>query len=78
MQVRVKTSSGAVVLLIGLPALAQPASHAGVGSIPASGAGDNVVHVGDPSWFIAGLVTGLVVGAVAGKVFGGSKSNSNS
>ena len=71
MQKRVQTFSGAIALLLaGLPAWAQT----GVASAPD---GSNTVHIPDPRWFIAGLITGLVVGAIGARVFGGSKSSTN-
>jgi len=75
MQKRVKTFSGAIVLLSGLPAWAQSGTQTTTASSAASAPdGPNTSHIGDPVWFIAGLATGLVVGAIGAKVFGGSKS----
>jgi len=72
MQKRVKTLSGAVVLLSGLPAWAQTGTASTVASAPD---GTNSTHIGDPGWFVAGLATGLIVGVIGAKVFGGSKSS---
>jgi hypothetical protein len=77
MQTRVKTYSGAIVLLSGLPAWAVAGTQTGAASTAASAPEDPPkITVGDPVWFIAGFVTGLVVGVVAAKVFGGSNSSS--
>ena len=75
MQKRVKTYSGAIVLLSGLPVWAQTGAASTVASAPD---GPNSTHIGDPGWFIAGLATGLVVGVIGAKVFGGSKSTAGS
>jgi hypothetical protein len=76
MQTKVRTHSGAIIVLSGLPALVQSAAaQTGASSPPSAPDGSNSTQIGDPGWFVAGFVTGLVVGAVAGKVFGGSKSN---
>jgi len=75
MNKRLKTYSGAIVFLSGLPAWAQSGTQTSTSSSAASAPdGPNTTHVGDPVWFIAGLATGLVVGALGAKVFGGSKS----
>jgi len=75
MQTRVRTFSGAIVVLSGLPAWAQSGAQTSAASTVASAPdGSNSTQIGDPVWFIAGLVTGLVVGAIGAKVFGGSKS----
>jgi hypothetical protein len=75
MQTRVKTYSGAVVFLSGLPAWTQSVAQTRATSTAASAPEDpNAFKVPDPGWFIAGFVTGVVVGVVAAKVFGGSKS----
>jgi len=71
MQTRLKTFGGVVVLLSTLPAWAQTVAASAAASAPD---GPNGVTIGDPVWFIAGLVTGLVVGAIGAKVLGGSKS----
>jgi hypothetical protein len=75
MPTRIKTYSGAIVLLSGLPAWAQSGTQTGTSSSAASApTGSNSTVIGDPGWFVAGLVTGLVVGAIGAKVFGSSKS----
>lgn len=75
MQTRLRTWSGAIVVVSGLPAWAQTGTQTGAASTAASAPeGPTVVKTGDPVWFIAGLVTGLVVGAIGAKVVGGSKS----
>jgi len=75
MQKRVKTFSGAIVLLSGLPVWAQSGTQTTTAASAASAPdGPNSTHIGDPVWFIAGLATGLVVGAIGAKVFGGSRS----
>lgn len=75
MQVRLRTQSGLIVLLTGLPAWAQTGTQTSTASVPASAPeGSNGTKVNDPTWFVAGFVTGLVVGAIGVKVFGGSKS----
>jgi hypothetical protein len=71
MQTRMRTYSGAIVLLSGLPAWAQGGTASSAASAPD---GPNIVHIPDPAWFVAGLATGLVIGAIGAKVFGGSKS----
>lgn len=77
MRTRVRTCSGAIVLLSGLPAWAQSGNQSTTASSPASApGGSNSIPIGDPVWFVAGFVTGLVVGAIGAKVFGGSKSTS--
>lgn len=77
MRTRVRTYSGAIVLLSGLPAWAQSGNQSTTASSAASApGGSNSIPIGDPVWFIAGFVTGLVVGAIGAKVFGGSKSTS--
>jgi hypothetical protein len=76
MQTRVRTFSGSVVLLSGVPAWAQGGSQTGTASSAASAPdGSNIVHIPDPAWFVAGLATGLVVGVIGAKVFGGSQAS---
>ena len=78
MQTRLRTWSGAIVLVSGLPAWAQTGTQTGAASTAASAPdAPSVIKTGDPVWFIAGLVTGLVVGAIGAKVFGGSKSSTS-
>lgn len=76
MHIRVKTRTGAIVLLLGVPAWtqvdAQTTSTTAAASAPPV---SNSTGIGDPGWFIAGLVTGLVVGAIGAKVFGGSRES---
>jgi len=78
MEIRIKSVTGAVMLLAGVPAIAQDvaalkaSTAAGCASCPPVPAA--IATPGDPTWFIAGLVTGLVVGYIAGKVLGGRKS----
>jgi hypothetical protein len=76
MQVRLRTYSGLIVVLTGLPAWGQTGSQTAAASVPASAPdGSNGTKVNDPTWFVAGLVTGLVIGAIGARVFGGSKSS---
>jgi hypothetical protein len=76
MQIRIRTHTGAIVLLSGLPAWAQSGTQTGVASTAASSPPEDPpkVKTGDPVWFIAGFVTGFVAGVVAFKAFGGSNS----
>jgi hypothetical protein len=77
MEIRIKTVTGAVMLLSGVPAMAQEvaalkaSTAAGCASCPPVPA--SIATPGDPTWFVAGLVTGLVVGFIAAKVLGANK-----
>ncbi len=77
MQIRIKNAAGAVMLLSGLPVIAQDSTAAkvltttGCASCPTS---TLVVDTpGGPTWLVAGFVIGLVVGIVAAKAFGNKK-----
>lgn len=76
MEIRIKNAAGAVMLLTALPSIAQESvsklsPSTGCASCPPNAA--ITAPPGDPTWFIAGLVTGLVLGFVAGKVLGAKK-----
>jgi hypothetical protein len=74
MELRIRNAAGAVMLLSGLPALAQETSAlkastvAGCASCPPNH--PNVATPSDPTWFIAGVIVGVGLGFLAAKVFG--------
>ena len=77
MDIRIKNAAGTVMLLSGLPALAQDAANLKATS-PASCAScpppSGVIVPGDPTWFVAGAIVGAAVGYLAAKVLGGKKA----
>ena len=78
METRIKSATGAVLLLSGLPAMAQEASALKASAVnacascpPTSGA---VTPPGDPTFLIAGaFLLGVVVGVVLARAFGNKK-----
>jgi hypothetical protein len=77
MEIRIKNGAGAVMLLSGLPAMAQEvvtlkaSTAAGCASCPPVSAA--VAIPGDPTWFIAGVIVGAGLGFLAAKVLGNKK-----
>lgn len=77
MEIRIKSVTGAVMLLSGLPAIAQEvtalkaSTAAGCASCPPVPAA--IATPGDPTWFIAGVIVGAGLGFLAAKVFGNKK-----
>jgi uncharacterized protein involved in exopolysaccharide biosynthesis len=75
MEIRIRNAAGVVLLLTGVPALAQEASAlkattpANCASCPPPPPPPSVVTPTDPTWFVAGFVVGLVLGIVVTKVF---------
>lgn len=74
MEIRIRNAAGAVLLLTGVPVMAQEASALKATS-PANCAScppppPSVVTPTDPTWLVAAFVLGLVVGVVVTKVFG--------
>lgn len=74
MEIRIKNAAGAVMLLSGVPVMAQEAAAlkattvAACASCPPAAAA--VPTPGDPTWFIAGVVVGAGLGFLAARVFG--------
>jgi hypothetical protein len=80
MQFRIKTHSGAVVVLLGVPTAATSTfaqTNAPSNPSAASGGAPDSIGIGDPGWFVAGFVAGLAAGVIAAKAFGGSKSTND-
>ncbi len=76
MEIRIKHAAGSVMLLSGLPAMAQDAAlKATVATTCASCPPRNTVveTPSDPTWFIAGVIVGAGLGFLAAKVFSSKK-----
>lgn len=78
MEIRIKNAAGAVMLLSGLPAMAQDAAalkaSAVTGCASCPPGGSIVAPPGDPTWLIAGaFILGVVVGVVVARAFGNKK-----
>ena len=78
MEIRIKNAAGAVLLLSGLPALAQDAAALKAAAVNACAscpkAPDVITPPGDPTMLIAGaFILGVVVGVVAARAFGNKK-----
>jgi hypothetical protein len=73
MQFRIRSASGALVLLSGLPAMAQEAALTTARCASCPPATPAVSIPNDPTFLVAGFVIGLVVGIVAAKAFGNKK-----
>jgi hypothetical protein len=78
MEIRIKSASGAVMLLSGLPAFAQESAAkisapTTCASCPPPSYPPAVVIPPDPTWFIAGVVVGAGLGFLAAKVFGAKR-----
>ncbi len=78
MQTRIKSATGAVLLLSGLPAMAQEASALKASPVNACAScpptSTAVTPPGDPTMLIAGaFILGVVVGVVVARAFGNKK-----
>ena len=78
MEIRVKNAAGAVMLLSGVPVMAQDAANLKAVTVANCASCPKAVHAAaeipsDPTWFVAGFIVGAVVGFVAAKVLGGKK-----
>jgi hypothetical protein len=78
MEIRIKSASGAVLLLSGLPAFAQESTAkvsapTSCASCPPPPPPAVVVIPPDPTWFVAGFVVGAALGFLAAKVFGAKR-----
>lgn len=78
MELRIKSATGAVMLLSGIPAMAQEAAALKASPVNACAScpkvPNTVIPPGDPTMLIAGaFILGVLVGVVAARAFGNRK-----